>query len=320
MTSNSIQEHMDGAEKIPLMGFEAQAQQTYIVVEGQTDVKVLINFVSKNTKVQKFKNGGWNKVQEALDIYNYKWVIGIRDADFINFINNQHCEINNRLFHTDYHDLEMMIISACWQKLYNEFIKRTDIDYLPEINKNDKEHKKENKEENEYDKNSLLELLFNVLIPLSCIRFQNECDVLRLNFEKLRIGEYIDFKNKKFKTNEFISVLNKKSKTKTKEISINDIASLESFILSDNCSQEMRHLYKINKIVFFFYFINGHDFLECCAKWVRQNTERKDVTEEQIASSARTAYTLELFKETKLYKSIKAYSEKNRLSFWKEES
>ena len=168
--------------------------------------------------------------------------------------------------------------------------------------------------------NDLLIQFFNILIPLACIRFQNEQDVIKLVFKGLSIGEYIDVEEKRFKTNEFINILNLRSKGKTKEISINNIMSLESLIQSDHCSEKMKILYKEDTTNFYFYFINGHDFLECCAKWARQYPETKDVTEKQIASSARTAYTIDLFKKTELYKSIKTYSDKNRLSFWKEES
>ena len=296
MVINSIQKEIDGSEAIPTIKLFLQSpNKTVIVVEGDDDVRLFSKFVSEQTLVQKSKEGGWTEVLKVLEACPDEHVIGIRDADFTELISVDKKHTNRRMFHTDCHDAEMMVISVSWESIFHEYLWSKGL-----------------------DKNDLLTKIFESLIPLSCLKLQNEREGLKLHFEGIGLANFFDGNTFVFDMKNYLVSLNKKSKNKTKIIEENDIEPLENIINEKRNSKTVKKLYEHNLMKFYWCFINGHDFLQCCAICARQHHDTKDVNDKQIARSSRMAYSIEKFSKTDLYKSIKEYTEKTGLSFWKD--
>ena len=83
---------------------------TFVLLEGDTDVRLFRKFFNENTcKVENITGGNLQleiAVERLLDIH--KLVIGIRDADFIHLNGIDYDKEN--MFLTDFHDIEMTLI------------------------------------------------------------------------------------------------------------------------------------------------------------------------------------------------------------------
>src|SRR5580693_6880159 len=86
--------------------------KVFVLLEGESDVRLFRKlFNLENCKVENIP-GGNPKLEECVQtlIANYALVIGIRDADFIHLNNIPYQKAN--IFLTDFHDIEMVMIST----------------------------------------------------------------------------------------------------------------------------------------------------------------------------------------------------------------
>ena len=83
---------------------------TYIIVEGESDVKLFRSFFDDSQCQIWWFRGGVHQLEHSLSeiAKTYPLVIGIRDADFMH-LEGRTPAIGN-LFLTDFHDLEMMMV------------------------------------------------------------------------------------------------------------------------------------------------------------------------------------------------------------------
>lgn len=108
----------------------------------------------------------------------------------------------------------------------------------------------------------------------------------------ISLSNYFNHENNGFNYEEIFKFL--KKNTSNKQL---DISKIEKNILNqkhDNFSLEN-----------FLNITNGHDFIKCLQIFCNlSKTGRKAITEEQISSESRIAYSSENFKKTELYKII----------------
>ena len=84
----------------------------WVLVEGETDQRLFSRLIDAPSVRIEIAHGGIGKLRIAVDtlVKETKQVLGIRDADFLH-LDGKSESISN-LFLTDYHDIEMMIISC----------------------------------------------------------------------------------------------------------------------------------------------------------------------------------------------------------------
>ena len=118
---------MDATNKINdirlSLNSETGSKIVWILVEGEDDCRIYPKFFNKNSARVEFVNGGKSQLTIALTTLTVdtKQVIGIQDADFLHLEENYPTVTN--LFYTDYHDIEMTMLSfdAVLTNLFTEY-------------------------------------------------------------------------------------------------------------------------------------------------------------------------------------------------------
>ena len=311
---NTIKDHLDGTEATSVAGLMNQSQEEItIIVEGDTDIRLFQKFTTKQVNLQKSVAGCKGVCKVLNEHPNESRIIGICDSDFteFEFLGKKRDNLNGRLFYTDNHDMEMMIIPELWDELNNIYLKGP-------RNLQTKYKKKKNIELTE------MKQLFEALVPLSCMRCINNYRELNLDFD-CGVIEFFDEFKLRFDISKCLKRLHQSSKAKVaKSYKLSKIGkinknetNIESLLKSLPCSIKMLNLYKNKISKFYSCFINGHDFLQFYAKYVRKFVETKSTNEDELLRSLQMAYNIKLFKKTNLYKSILKYSKDNKLTFWK---
>jgi len=226
MEDRSLRNNTDATDKINdirlSLNTEIGSEIVWILVEGEDDCKIYPKFFDETKARVEFVNGG--KIQLTIAITTLtaetKQVIGIQDADFLHLERN-YPEVPN-LFYTDYHDIEMTMLS------FDEV--RTNL--LTEYRLLDKQQ--------DIWQNALQEVSY-----ISYIRWHNEKNKCKINFNGLgyaKLAEITDGKIFMQKQN-LLQELNARSKNKTEELTDSNI---DGFITT-------------NKTTDFLNLCNGYD-------------------------------------------------------------
>lgn len=209
--------------------------KVWILVEGIDDIKIYSKFFI--TDKVKFKEvpGACEKIGPIVDILikETRQVIGIKDADFLRL--NKTMATSKNIFITDYHDIEMMIIS-CDDPLRNLYYEYPSKENAIEIR----------------------EKILNVASFLGYTRWFNDLNHIQILFSGLALGPFYD-ENCNFKKEEYIQELNKRSAEKKQEITIDEISS---FIKE----KDPTDLYQL---------CNGHDVCILFALHISKNISKK---------------------------------------------
>ncbi len=241
--------------------------KVYVIVEGQTDLKLFINFFDTEHQVDlQQANGGCEKLRMiVLEILkDTPNIIGIKDADFMHLSREQ--EVSENIFLTDQHDLEMMQIASdsTFYKVINEYLS---------------------------DEREPLELRRRVLISLRFIaglRWINETENLGLNFKNLGLTESYQAQDLTLNQTAYLKVVLQRSANKKRELTEMEVAE------------------RINEINDLFNLCNGHDFQKALALYIN-SFGSKGIKEEQLGSAFRLAYTFKEFQKTVLYQNLQAW-------------
>ncbi|KJV07307.1 hypothetical protein [Methylocucumis oryzae] len=244
----------------------------WVLVEGETDQKLYGNLITgKNTVIERVHGGvtALRKAMAALIIKSPR-IIGIRDADFLHLNGQQ--EIIDRLFLTDAHDAEMMMVACdkAWQQVVAEYLpeKRTDFAQLRS--------------------DLLLSLRF-----LGGLRWLNDSQQLELNF-KAGITNFYDAENLAIPNQmKCIEIIASCSPNKTDIPTERDISE------------------KIMAITDDYNLCQGHDF-ECAFSLHVKAKTNKGISDTDVGKALRLAYRLEDFVTTSLYQQLKNWESETR--------
>ncbi len=267
-----MKRHLSAIDKIDSIRLELRHPKAknniWILVEGIDDVKIFRKLIgAENTKIEQV-HGGIEQLRKAVGVLSKesKQVLGIRDADFLH-LNNKTETIEN-LFLTDYHDIEMMMISTehVILSLSNEFF---------------------TKEENVSIKS---EDILNSIKYLSYIRWFNYIHVCKFNFNGLSFDNFYDPANYILDKKLCINKINERSSNKTKTLNKEEI---DSFI-DDNLSVDLYQL------------CNGHDIINVL-QIIINKISGEGVKIKEISRVIRAAYLLKDFKKTLLYQHLKGW-------------
>ena len=271
--SNSLQNSLcvrDVIDQIILsLNSESGRNLVYVLVEGIDDCKIYAKFFdAKRTNIEYVHGKG--SVSTALNELNNitRQIIGICDADF-NHLRNKLSSIRN-LFFTDYHDIEMTMLS------FNEVLINALMEYSLQENTQ-----------------AILQKALEEAKVIGYIRWFNEVDIIKLNFNGLGLGGYgtpHDI-NAHLNIDDYLNALNKRSKNKTRTLTPDDI----SYFVQNNQTDDLFNL------------CNGHDVTALITLML----DNKSTTQEQFCSVLRASFNHHYFRETKLYADILSWQINN---------
>ena len=248
--------------------------KTIVLIEGSTDKKVY-SFLFNLEKVYLHVLGSCNSIEEILKNLNTKYkdeFFAIKDADF-DWLNKKNYKYSN-LFITDTHDLETMMVLSI-----PEINKRLCCDFFEGKNKN------------------IISKVIKDLKYLSLIKWFNSFYNFCLDVNCININLIYDGK-KQVKAEQCIEKLYRKQSNEKKCPDI--LKKLRTFI---------KEKYQ-NEYLFNLKLVNGHDLFIAIAIYIR-NYIKKNINEEIVSQFCRAAYTLQYFRKTKMYRSIKKWAQLN---------
>lgn len=231
-----MKKYLDASDKINSIRLELRHPVTktkkWVLVEGENDVKIYGKLLNDKLVAVEQVHGGIHQLIKSVTtlILETNRVLGIRDADFLNLYPT--IEPIKALFLTDYHDIEMLMISSdnVMNSLFNEFLNRN-IDYKV-----------------------IRKQILNSISFLGVIRWYNEIHNLELNFKALSINNFFNPKDFSFNKNACILELNNRSSNKRRSISLDEIIE---FLPSEI------NLYNV---------CNGHDFEKALSSYISEHS------------------------------------------------
>lgn len=258
--------------------------QTYVLVEGETDIVFYKNIIEKACCKIKYCEGRDN-VEKAIMECNkagIRGVIGIIDRDFDAILGNKNDTEN--LFLTDTHDLETMSLKdQTFERLNNEF---GDDDKIEKFERNKKK--------------TLFESIIEIGICVGKIRLSDRLNKFNIGFNDMHITDYLtdDFT---FEVEKYINNAVNASQQRNNKYSVVKR-------IKESLSKE----YDVWQIC------RGHDLTEIIAFYYSGekpssvgNNMAKYIRAKDIERILRTSYILDKFYNTALYKMIVDWQTKN---------
>lgn len=256
-------------------------QKFYVLVEGIFDAKFYQQFFDKDKTIIKQCGGKENilniyeKLKETLDEIDVVFILD-KDYDFILGSNI----VSDKVFYTDYHDLDIMLIQA------DAFEKFLCYDCKPE---------NVEKFKTKYHINELKEYLFNIAKEIGKLRLISYRDSYNLKFKT------IDFKNFINKDDLSINIKNLIQELKNKS----QLPKLDEKEIIDKLSEPFDYeLCLIN---------SGHDIINILSEGMKsllgKNSNNK-YTHDIIQDKLLYGCNIEKFKLYNLYKELKLYCDK----------
>jgi hypothetical protein len=274
--SNSLQKSLSARDVIDQIKLSLNSDlgknKIYVLVEGVNDCKIYPKFFDKNKTSIEYVHGGKEQVKITLNELNNitKQIICICDADF-NHLQNI-LPYTSNLFFTDYHDIEITMLF---------------IDGV--LNNALTEYKLQNKS------SEILEKALKETKIIGYIRWYNEINVIKLDFNRMGLGHFVipHNINAHLDVNNYINAINKRSKNKTKDISYEEI---NNFMQTHNTND-------------LFNLCNGHDVTALVSLIIGDSTSH-----ENFCSILRTSFIVNYFHKTKLFNDILKWQTDNNFS------
>lgn len=253
--------------------------RVFVLVEGESDIilyRKLFNF--DNCKVECIP-GGNPKLEECVVdlVKTYSYVIGIRDSDFINIELTEYKKPN--IFLTDYHDIEMTIISEdeVFSMLLMEF---------SHISIN--EH------------SSIRSSIIKTIEKISFLKYLNKIYDLELKFG-CGFTDLISFKNLQFDFQTYLS----RVMAKSPQAKVTDLDAIVKMLKE---IEDSNH--------FPFQLCNGHDFIKAFCKYATEHGSSILNKSDFVSSAFRMGFSKEMFVRTNLYNETKKWAEINSCTLY----
>lgn len=253
------------------------SKYNFILVEGDSDIKVYRAFFKEKTCKVECIPGGCLKLENAIQklINDYKLIIGIRDSDFIQLSDDEYKKTNMIL--TDYHDIEMTMLA-------NETVIGAMLNEYTDLPK--KEH------------TQFLNNLCNTIEEVSYFKWLNSLSsspVTQSQPTKSGFQDLISFDKSNVNFDEY---LKRVYKNKKRPNIYNGIEKLKA---------KKPNIYQLT---------NGHDLIKTICTYFNKRGSGKGLSYNTLESIVRIAYTFELFKKTKMFCKLKKWEEDNSTSLF----
>ena len=237
-----------------------------LIVEGQDDILFFKKFI-ENNQVEIYES--FSGKIGVFEIINSK---DLKDHNLIGVVDKDYSQENNKnIYYYDHSCLEMMLF-----KEKEIFLKICTEHY---------------KEKNNIPSDELYLHIFEILFYFSILRKINFEKKYELNLKMISLNKYFDQENNIFDYKEIFKIL--KKNTSDKKINISKIEK-------DIFNQKIKDF----SIENFLDITNGHDFMRCLQIFCNLSGTKRGITEEQISSELRIAYSSENFKKTELYQEV----------------
>jgi hypothetical protein len=245
----------------------------FVLVEGPYDCCLYPKFFSESKTSFEYVGGGKGQVEIALTQLQDITKKVLGICD----ADFRHLEQNYpaipNLFFTDCHDIEMTMLND-FQTLINAFT----------------EYRLQSHAEH------ILQDTLNGSVFAGYTRWYNEINITELKFKNISMVPYYDITTKAFNSTSFLNDLNKRSPNIKTNIDISDINKFET----------------INRATDFFNLCNGHDVITLIVATIKVCPPNKNLAVENFCSVLRASFTLNPFKNTKLYANILTWQMSNR--------
>ena len=126
-------------------------------------------------------------------------------------------------------------------------------------------------------------------------RWYNETNITELKFKNISIVPYYDITTRTFNSVSFLDELNRRSPNKKADIGISDINNFKT----------------TNGTTDFFILCNGHDVIALIVATIKSYPSNKNLSIENFCSVLRASFTINSFKNTKLYADILTWQMSN---------
>ena len=253
----------------------------FVLLEGESDIRLFRKlFNLDNCKVEAIP-GGKFKLEDCVDeLANiYPLIFGIRDADFIRLGIHPYSKAN--MFLTDFHDMEMLLISE--DEVFSSII----FEYTS------------------LTKDRHSEVRTSIMISIELIgylRWLNEIEKLEYDFN-CGFQDLISFSNLEIDFSQYFArILSKSPNAKLTDITI--------------VVKKIKLLKETNPN--YFQLTNGHDFIKALSRYVKDSGSGRGISEENVNSSLRMAFTFEHYKLTHLFSDTKSWSEMKSCNLYAE--
>jgi hypothetical protein len=219
------------------------SQTIWILVEGEDDCKIYPKFFDQTKSKVEYINGGKERLMTALKVLSQETnqVIGIQDADFLHLEGIPTTSLP--LFYTDYHDIEMTMLS--FEGVRNNLLM---------------EYRLQDKQETIWQ-NSLSEAAY-----LGYIRWHNDENDNKINFSGLGYGDIVTLTAIEihWKNSLLLDSLNQRSKNKRTTLTE---AIINTFI-STHRTDDLLNL------------CNGHDVIALLSHIIGKETSSKRLSKD----------------------------------------
>ncbi|ELC8401214.1 hypothetical protein ACV3P0_14315 [Clostridium perfringens] len=280
MGSNSVRGNItvdDVISEINLI-MKADKKRKIVVVEGQDDLKLFNRFIENGVILRESFNSKQGVLKIKERYKNNNNVIGIVDKDYDESYLNQ-----KGLFYYDYSSMEIMMINALdvFESVCNECcLFKEDIE-------------------------SFRDEILNRLLNISLLRKYNYINNIGININKIAISELLLEDNTvcDIKLLDTVEVRNSKN-----ENWINNKEDIREYINTNKNKS-----YTVNELM---YLTRGHDFVYMLLVYC-SSIKGKKYSADILQGFLRCAFTVQHFKETRLWTSLNKYCIEEGLKFFR---
>ncbi|MFA7450571.1 MAG: DUF4435 domain-containing protein [Bacteroidales bacterium] len=273
---NSIKQDSQTATLVQMFRTDLYSEKIIVVVEGEDDKRLFSRFFQDET-AHIFPIGGNVKFPVILNQLNGSYetrFIMLKDADFDHLNKTNNYPYSN-LFLTDTHDAETMMINY-------DTIRNICCEYSCPI-----------------PPSEFIEKLFRDLEALSYLKWYNSVNNIRLNFKVLNLTNIYTGDN----PTEFENILSK--------LYANDANKSKIYITKEDI--QLFYISHKESGIKPQLLINGHDLCEAMVVALIKMKVKGNVKNNDISRCLRSSYTLDHFKETKMYEDIFVWNKECQL-------
>jgi hypothetical protein len=272
MMLNSLQESLNAEDTVNQIRVALNSPSgwnlIFVLVEGPCDCCLYPKFFNKSKASFEYVGGGKGQVEIALTQLQTITRKVLGICDAdFRYLEQNYPSIPN-IFFTDYHDIEMTMLNDN-QTLINAFA----------------EYRLQSHAEH------ILQDALNGSVFTGYTRWYNEINITGLKFKNFSIVPYYDITTKAFDPTAFLNELNRRSPNKKANIGISDINNFET----------------TNRTTDFFNLCNGHDVIALIVATIKTYPSNKNLSIENFCSVLRASFTINSFKNTKLYADISTW-------------
>lgn len=259
----------------------------YIIVEGVFDAKFYKRYFNTDLTSVKQCNGK----EKAIEVYKKLKednsldkldILFILDQDYDIFFNTQ--IVHDKVFYTDTHDLDIMLINSnCFQKFIDLICAEERVNEFTRQN----------------DCTNLKEYIFNIAKLLGILRIVSIRDSYNFSFKTLDYNKFIDRNTLSIDVDKLIVEVKNKSQMPQ--------------IDNDEIKEKLNQEFDIKLDV----LVNGHDVLNILSESMKKafaNNSNNKYSHDDIQNNFLLGYEYTDFLTTNLFKSIEEYCKNRSLS------